>query len=163
MPKRIWGAARRSLAAPAVRYPPDPRAIFLLGMCVVSGVPLIFANATPNSIADQLEHDWQVITWGIGLTGGALLTLIGALRQSVNGVIAEQIGSIALGFACLIFAVAIWDALHWKGSVVMLFVLGFGIASLWRWGQLQAYLNAVEEIAQVIRDADEGDPDGQGA
>lgn len=152
MPKRILRAARRSLAAPAVRYPPDPRAIFLLAMCVLSGFPLIFANATPGSVASKLEHEWMIVAWGIGLTGGALLTLLGAMVQSVNGVIAEQVGSIALGFACLLFAGSVWSVLQWKGSIVVLLLLGFGLASLWRWGQLRAYLRTVEEMAQVVRD-----------
>jgi hypothetical protein len=94
------------------------------------------------------------------LTGGALLTMVGALRQTAGGVVAEQVGSIALGFACLVHAVALWDALRWRGSVVVLLVLGFGLASLWRWGQLHAYLRTVEELAQVIRDAEKADGDG---
>ena len=151
MPQRVWRAARRSFTAPAVRYPPDPRALFLLVMCVISGVPLIFADATPQSIMSQLD-DPLIVTWGVMLTGGALLTLIGALRQSVNGVIAEQVGSVSLGFACLIFAGAIYGYTRWAGAVVMLLLFGFGIACLWRYGQLWAYLRDVEALAQQVRD-----------
>ena len=154
MPKRAWYAARRSFTAPAVRYPPDPRAVFVLALCVASGVPLIFANATPGSIAAQLDPP-LVVTWGIMLTVGALVTLVGALRQTVNGVIAEQVGSIALGFACVIYALAIWATVRWVGAVPMLFLFGFGVASIWRFGQLQAYLHAVESLAQKIRDEDQ--------
>lgn len=146
---------RRSITAPAVRYPPDPRALFLLGMCVLSGFPLIFANATPQSIVAQIDDDWVVIAWGLMLTGGALLTLIGALRQTVNGVVAEQVGSVALGCACLIFAGAIFGYVRWNGSVTMLLVFGLGVASLWRWGQLVAYMRAVETIAQELRDEED--------
>jgi hypothetical protein len=151
MPKRILYAVRRSLTAPAVRYPPDPRALFLLAMCVVSGAPLIFADATPQSILARLDDPW-VVVWGIMLTGGAAVTLWGTLRQSVNGIIAEQVGSMSLGFACLIFAGAIAGYAGWSGSVVALLVLGFGVACLWRFGQLVSYLKAVEHIAQEIRD-----------
>lgn len=152
MPKRILYAVRRSLTSPAVRYPPDPRALFLLVMCVASGLPMVFADATPRSLKDaDLDQVWIVI-WGVMLSGGAALTLVGALRQTVAGVIAEQVGSVALGFACLVFAAAIYGAVHWAGSVTMLLVLGFGVASLWRFGQLVAYLKAVEHLAQEIRD-----------
>lgn len=151
MPKRLVRRAVRNFTTPAVRYPPDPRALFLLLMCVISGVPLMFANATPRSIVAQLDDPW-VVGWGIALVGGSLLTLVGALRQTVNGVLAEQVGSVALGFACLIFAAGIAGYTGWSGSVVALLVFGFGIASLWRWGQLHAYLHAVETIAQEIRD-----------
>lgn len=146
----------RSFSAPAVRYPPDPRALFVLAMCVVSGVPLIFANATPQSIVAQLEAPY-IVAWGIMLTGGAGLTLVGALRQSVNGVIAEQVGSVALGFACVIFAFAIYGFVRWEGAIVMLLLFGFGLASIWRWGQLQAYLNGIEKIAEAVRDAESGE------
>jgi hypothetical protein len=139
------------LTSPAVRYPPDPRAIFLLAMCMVSGVPLVFANATPQSIVAQLDPPW-VVAWGIMLTGGAGSTLVGSLRQSVNGVIAEQVGSVALGFACLIFAGAIYGYVRWAGALVMLLIFGLGIACLWRYAQLVAYLKAVEHLAQEIRD-----------
>lgn len=151
MPKRILHAARRSITAPAVRYPPDPRALFLLVMCVISGVPLIFADAAPRSVVAQLDDPW-VVAWGVLLVGGAAVTLWGALRQTVNGVIAEQVGSVGLGAACLIFAVAVFGYTGWSGSVAGLLILGFGIASLWRFGQLVGYLRAVEHIAQEIRD-----------
>lgn len=156
MPKRILHAAARSFTAPAVRYPPDPRALFVLALCVVVGFPLIFANATPGTIAAQLPLPW-VIGWGIMLSGGSLLTLIGALKQTPNGVIAEQIGSVSLGVACLIYGGAIWAAVQWAGSVPMGIVFGFGLASLWRWGQLQSYLHKVEQLAQEMRDEASGD------
>lgn len=151
MPQRVWRAARRNFTAPAVRYPPDPRAVFLLIMCVISGFPLIFADATPQSIVSQLD-DPLIVAWGVMLTGGALVTLIGAMRQTVNGIIAEQVGSVSLGFACIIFAGAIYGYTRWSGSIVMLLVFGLGLASLWRYGQLRAYLRDVEALAQEVRD-----------
>lgn len=147
-------ALRRSFSTPAVRYPPDPRALFVLVMCVVVGLPLVFANASPNTIASQLDPVLQV-AWGIMLSGGSLLTLAGAMRQTATGVIVEQIGSIALGVACLLYAGAIWVSVQWVGSVPIAIVSGFGLASLWRWGQLQAYLHQTEKIASQIREADE--------
>jgi hypothetical protein len=154
MPKRILRYALRSFTAPAVRYPPDPRALFILVLCVAVGLPLIFADATPGTIASKLDAAWQIV-WGVMLSGGSLLTLMGAVRQSVNGVILEQVGSVALGFACVIYAAAIWATVQWDGSVPIGIVLGFGLASLWRWGQLQAYLNNTERQAQQFREESE--------
>lgn len=151
MPKRLWRRARRSFTAPAVRYPPDPRALFVLFMCVVSGLPLVFANATPRSILAQMD-DIAIVAWGIMLTGGSLLTLVGMMRQTVNGVIAEQVGSVALGFACVIFAFAIYGYVRWEGAVTMLLVFGLGISCWWRFGQLVAYLNGIERLAQDLKD-----------
>lgn len=148
----------RSLAAtfnaPAVRYPPDPRALFVLTMCVFVGVPLIFANATPGSIAEQIDDDWVLIVWGVLLSAGSLVTLVGMARQSVNGILFEQVGSIAVGVACLIYATAIWFAVKWVGSVPMVIILGWGASCFWRWWQLQRLMISTEQIVSEIRDHD---------
>lgn len=151
MPDRLLRVLLRSFTTPAVRYPPDPRALFTLLLCVVVGIPLIFADATPGTIAAKLDPPW-VVTWGIMLSGGSLLTILGALRQTVNGIIIEQVGSVALGFACLMYATAIWITVQVAGAVPIAIVLGFGVASFWRWGQLQAYMNKVEKVAKATRE-----------
>lgn len=156
MPKRIALAAIRGFNTPAVRYPPDPRALFLLAMCVVSGVPLIFANATPGSINAQLDLP-MIIAWGVMLSGGALLSLVGSLRQTINGIITEQVGSVALGFACLIYAGAVWLTVRWAGAVLICLIIGLSGASFWRWGQLQAFLHQTEKLAREIRDDEAGE------
>lgn len=153
MPERILRVLLRSFTTPAVRYPPDPRALFVLLLCVASGVPLIFANATPGTLEAKLDPPW-VLAWGIMLSGGALLALVGGLRQTVNGIIVEQVGSVALGFACLMYATAIWIAVHLAGTVPIALVLGFGGASFWRWFQLYLYMNKVERIAKATRDSE---------
>jgi hypothetical protein len=155
MPKRILWFVARVAKTPAVRYPPDPRALFMLVLCVIVGVPLAFGIVTPGSISAQLAAP-AVVAWGVMLSGGALLTLIGTARQSVNGVIAEQVGSVALAFACLIYAGAIWASVRWLGAVPIALVLGLGLASGLRYFQLRAYLRAVQHLAKVIRDEGDG-------
>jgi hypothetical protein len=147
---RLFRFVTRSVRVPAVRYPPDPRALFMLILCVVVGVPLSMGNVTPGSIADQMETPY-IIAWGIMLSGGALLTLVGTARQTVNGVITEQVGSVALGFACLIYAGAIWGHVRWSGTVPMGIVCGLGLASGLRYFQLRAYLRDVEQLAHEIQ------------
>lgn len=157
MPKRVALAALRNFTTPAVRYPPDPRALFVLLLCVVVGVPLVFANATPSSIAAQLDPP-LVVAWGLMLSGGSLMTLLGAVRQSPGGVILEQVGSVALGVACLLYGGAIWVSVGVVGVVPLGIVAAFGLASLWRWGQLQAYLRNTEKLAEEIRQHRDEDP-----
>jgi len=151
MPKRIWFGFLRTMSTPAVRYPPDPRALFVLLMCVIVAIPLIFANATPGTIAAQLD-DSMIVAWGIMLCGGSALTLFGVLRQTATGVICEQVGSVALGFACLIYATAIWFTVEWGGAVPMFLLLAYTGASAVRYFQLRAYLRNVEHLAQDLRD-----------
>lgn len=151
MPKRIAFAALRSFTTPAARYPADPRAVFVLTLCVVSGVPLVFADATPGSIAAQLPR-LMVVVWGAMLALGALTTLVGTLKMDVNGIILEQIGSVSVGGASLIYAGAIFTQIHWVGSVPAAIITGWGLSCFWRWGQLQALLHKAEKAATEAKE-----------
>lgn len=154
MPQRIAFAMWRSFRTPAARYPADPRAVFVLILCVVSGIPLVFAGATPGSIAAKLDPAWVVI-WGIMLTIGALTTLIGTWKLDADGIILEQIGSVAVGGATCVYAGAILAQVGLAGSVPASIVLGFGLSCFWRWGQLQSLLRRAEQAASEARDDDE--------
>lgn len=146
MPKRVVSAVLRGFTTPAARYPPDPRAVFILALCVVSGIPLIFADATPGSINNQLDQAWVVI-WGVMLAAGALVNLIGTLKLDVNGVILEQIGSVAVGGASFLYSAAIFTTVQWKGFVPAAIIFGLGLSCFWRYGQLQALLRRAEKAA----------------
>lgn len=154
MPKRIAFAALRNFRAPAARYPADPRAIFILILCTLSGIPLVIADATPGSIEEQLDAVW-VVVWGVMLAGGSLVTLIGALKTDVNGIILEQVGSVALGAASVLYGGAILVMVGLNGSVPAAFVLGWGLSCFWRWGQLQALMVTAERVATEAREGDE--------
>jgi hypothetical protein len=151
MPKRVFRSVLATFSAPAARYPPDPRALFVLNLCVLIGVPLIFGNAAPGSIASKLDQPW-VITWGVMLSAGSLVALMGVARQSVNGILFEQIGSVAVGFACVIYATAIAFSVGWSGLAPLVIVLGWGSSCLWRWFQLQRLMVNTERI---VREAHE--------
>lgn len=150
MPKRVYFAALRSFRTPAARYPADPRAVFILALSVVSGVPLVFADATPGSIDDQLDAPWVVI-WGLMLTLGALTTLIGTMKANIDGIILEQIGSVAVGGATLLYAGAIGFQVGVSGSVPAAIIVGFGFSCFWRWGQLQALIRQAEQAATEVK------------
>jgi hypothetical protein len=160
VPKRIAIAAMRSFTTPAARYPADPRAIFVLSLCVISGLPLVFADATPGSIAAQLDRVWVVI-WGVMLTVGALTTLIGTVKTDVNGIILEQIGSVAVGGATIVYAGAILVQIRWSGSVPAAIVLGWGLSCFWRWGQLQALLHKAEQVATEAKERQQDETGGE--
>jgi len=148
--------AVRNFRTPAARYPADPRAVFILMTCVISGIPLLLGRSTPGSINSQLDRP-QVITWGLLLVLGAGTTLIGMFRQTVNGVVLEQIGSVSVGGACWIYAGAIAAQVGLAGAVPGLLIFGFGFACFWRWGQLQTHLRDAERLAQVRKEIRGGD------
>lgn len=142
---------------PAARYPADPRAIFVLALCALAGIPLIFANAAPGTIESQLDH-WMVIAWGLSLAVGSATCLFGMFRQTVNGILAEQIGSICVGVSAIFYGATVLLVVGVTASFPAAITIGWGISCFWRWGQLQALLNEAERAVQAVkheRDAQE--------
>lgn len=151
----------RNLSTPAARYPADARAVFILVACVMTGIGSLFGNATPGSIRAELDHGWVVI-WGILIGAGGLITLIGTFKLNDNGVIIEQIGCVVVAVATVIYAAAVWSQVGFlgRGLYAGLFQLMFGIASLWRGGQLQGLINRSIRQAQETDGNSVGDSDG---
>lgn len=149
----------RHVMIPAARYPLDPRAVFILGLSIMAGVPLLFSDATPGSI-EHLLPGWAVIMWGIALVFGAALTLFGMSRQTVDGIIAEQIGSVIVGCAAIIYSFATLLS-NGEGAVYSFAVIfGYGLSSLWRYGQLQALLTQTKKIVDEVK-ADQATENGE--
>lgn len=129
----------RNFRTPAARYPADPRVIFILIACMVSGIAFIAGGATPGTVESKLDKGW-IIVWGLMIGLGGLVTLAGTVRLDVTGIVWEQVGSLALFGGTLVYAVAVWSTVGQSGLYPGLFQLSFGVASLWRWGQLQSHL-----------------------
>jgi hypothetical protein len=125
---------------PASRYPADPRAVFILALSVFGGLTALVLDAAPETLNAVLPG-WVVMAWGALLTAGSAITLAGMARQTINGVIVEQVGSATVGATTIFYSgVAIFvvgpSALQPLGIV-----LAWGLACLIRWGQLEALLN----------------------
>lgn len=125
---------------PAARYPADPRAVFILALSVFSGLTALALDAAPESLQSVLDP-WVVIAWGILLTLGSAVTLFGMARQTVNGIIIEQVGSIMVAATTVFYSgIAFWqvgiDALQGVGII-----LAWGLSCLVRWLQLQVLIN----------------------
>lgn len=126
---------------PAARYPADPRAVFILALSSFAGLTALALKAAPESLESVLPR-WGVMLWGIMLTLGSIVTLVGMARQTVNGIITEQVGSVMVGVTTVYWSVL---ALKIIGSSVIqdvAIILAWGLACLWRWGQLQALINS---------------------
>lgn len=126
---------------PAARYPADPRAVFILALSSFAGLTALALQAAPESLEAVLPR-WGVILWGVLLSLGSIVTLGGMSRQTVNGIIIEQIGSVMVGVTTVYWSVL---AIRILGSSVLqdvAIILAWGMACLWRWGQLQALINS---------------------
>jgi hypothetical protein len=151
MPKRAVRLLARRMMTPAARYPADPRAVFILVLCVLSGIPLALAGARPGSL-NALLDPWIVTAWGCLLAVGAATTLVGTFRQTATGIILEQVGSVAVGVTTLLFALAIFIQVGWDGFFGGGIVLGWGLSCGWRWFQLRALLRHTEALVKRAKE-----------
>lgn len=136
---------------PASRYPPDPRAVFILSLCVVAGIPLVLGVSKPQSI-EELMPAWVVVVWGFNLVAGSVATLIGMSLRTATGILMEQVGSVWVGAATLFYGTAIILVGGWAAGAAAAIVFGWGLSCFFRWAQLQALINtAVQEAADNDR------------
>lgn len=145
---------------PAARYPADPRAVFILALSVFTGITAIALDAAPKSL-DAILSDWVIVTWGILLTLGSAITLVGMIRQTVGGIVIEQIGCVMVAATTIFYSTLAFieigvDALQNVGII-----LAWGLSCAVRWVQLQMLINNAASraeklmfLAQVEEDAD---------
>ena len=129
---------------PAARYPADPRAVFILALSVFSGATSLALLAAPESLEAVLPQ-WAVIFWGVMLVLGSATTLAGMAFQTINGIIAEQVGSVMVGVTTVFYStIALWfvgiNALSSVGII-----LAWGLAWFVRWLQLQILINSAHK------------------
>lgn len=115
-----------------------PFQTFMLTLCVVSGIPLLFGEP-PSTSVEALLPGWVAATWGLSLTIGAILGLVGAYWPKKNYATAltiERIGLDITGPAALLYAVIVFIYGGWGSSVAACIILGFGASCLVRAGDL---------------------------
>jgi hypothetical protein len=134
---------------PAARYPADPRAVFILALSVFSGATALALKTGPESL-ESLLPAWGVILWGVILGLGSAVTLTGMAFQTVNGIIAEQIGSVMVGAATVFYSGLAFWFIGFSAVQTVGIVLAWGLACFARWGQLQSLINdAVKRKAKI--------------
>lgn len=142
---------------PAARYPADPRAVFILALSVFSGLGALAVKAAPASLEAVLPR-WGVILWGVMLVVGSALTLLGMARQTINGVIIEQVGSVTVGVVTVFYAVLALVVVGADALTPVGIILAWGISCFARWVQLQVLLrNAYQQMVAdaAVAQADE--------
>lgn len=125
---------------PAARYPADPRAVFILALSVFGGLTALTLQVAPESL-EFLLPKWAVISWGVILTAGSAIALIGMVFQSLNGIITEQIGSVMVGAATVFYSSVAFLVVGASSIQSVGIVLAWGLACLIRWGQLQSLIH----------------------
>lgn len=140
----------RRFFLPAARYPADPRALFILVLSVFSGITAFALRAAPRSLEEVMPH-WAVMTWGILLSLGSLLALAGMAKQTLNGILLEQVGSVVVAAATIFYAgIALYvTGLHAAQTAGI--ILAWGLSCLVRWVQLQILI--AEGVKQATKES----------
>ncbi len=155
--------ARVRARRPGVKYADPlhagrhPFQTYILFLCVLSGVPLLFGEE-PAARVEALLPSWIALTWAVCLVLGSVLSLLGSYWPRKNYATAltlERIGLDIVGPAALLYATllavfaATSDGGIWGSTVAVAVVGGFGLACLMRAGDLGAI------IMRAIPDGDE--------
>lgn len=115
-----------------------PFQTFMLTLCAVSGAPLLFGEPPSESI-EALLPGWIAVAWGLSLTVGAVLGLVGSFwprRNYATALTVERIGLDITGPAALLYAVVILVYGGWGSTVAAAITVGFGVSCLVRAGDI---------------------------
>ncbi len=128
-----------------------PFQTYLLALCVLSGVPLIFGQVTAGSIEESLPY-WLAFSWGLCLFLGSITALIGSYwrRNYADALTIERIGLLFAGSAGIAYAVVVALVVPpLTGLTAGGIILGFGISCVAR----------ARDIGRILRRAREKSSD----
>lgn len=125
---------------PAARYPADPRAVFILALSVFSGITALALNAAPDTLNATLPP-WAVFGWGLLLAGGSATALVGMLRQTIGGIILEQVGCVMVAATTVFYSGIVFWLLGFAAVQSVGIILAWGLSCGLRWIQLQVLIN----------------------
>ena len=109
--------------------------VFLLLLCLYSGVNAVFTGPYVNAVDYLLGPEWAFF-WAIALIGGALLALIGVFwrGRAIVAIAFQEIGYAAFGIASIARGVAL---ILISREVESIIIFGFAIAAFIRILQLE--------------------------
>ena len=134
---------------PAARYPADPRAVFILALSVFSGITALALDVAPGTLEAAVPR-WAVLGWGILLTLGSAITLAGMLRQSVTGIIVEQVGCITVAATTIFYSGVAFSVVGAEALQNIGIILAWGLSCILRWIQLQVLINSAAARAAKL-------------
>jgi hypothetical protein len=143
----MWERLARTLAQrlplPILLHPFD---IFLGGLCVLSGVPLLLAYTPQPDSLEALLPTWLVFTWGAELVIGGAALVAGVVWEWRT---LQRFGLVLLGPAAIVYAIAIMLTAGRSGLVAAAIVLAFGLACLIKLITLSVVRAAILERASL--------------
>jgi formate hydrogenlyase subunit 3/multisubunit Na+/H+ antiporter MnhD subunit len=126
----------------------SPDEMFLMALCLVSSIPILFGGVPAPGSIDETMEPWLVFAWSLTLAVGALVVLISfTVKDRITGMIIEQVGSICLGVAATVYGLIILaTSFDNGGAIPAVIVMGFAIA---RFLQFRSHQKTLNKIAKV--------------
>lgn len=121
----------------------------MLALSVFSGLTALVLEQAPDSLLSVMPR-WAVVTWGVMLTLGSLITLIGMYFQSVNGILTEQFGSAIVAATTIFYSLVVFVVIGSSGVQTVGVILAWGLACALRWVQLQVLIHNGIKRAEKI-------------
>lgn len=142
-----WRQRMRSLV---LRHVPQsmlarPYELYLAGICMLVGAPLLGGAPNPDSI-DALLPMFLVRVWGFELITGAVLVTVGLLIYPRTHL--ERLGHSLLAPAAITYGIAIIAVVGWGGVLAGGLTIGFGLAAGTRSWVLRLAERLIEEAAR---------------
>jgi hypothetical protein len=88
-----------------------PFQTYMLGLCIVSGLPYLFGKATAEAVEQHLPV-YLALAWGLALLLGASVALVGSYwnRSIADALTMERVGLSITGGAALVYALCVLGA-----------------------------------------------------
>lgn len=105
-----------------------PHQVLIAGMCIVTGLPVLLAGISPNSLVATLPA-LLVYSWGVTLVvGGAVIVAAAAVRDDLTGLYLELVADVPVALTMLTYAGAVIAVAGWGGVSTIALFGGAGIA-----------------------------------
>lgn len=125
-------------------YPRHGLVVYLLGLCVLSGVTLLFGEPAAGSLEAALDRE-VVAAWAALLTLGAATALVGMFWPGDirTGLVAKRLGYAGLTFASAIYALVIIGSFQREATLVGGVLLGFAFAAAHTWRRVNQRIRQI--------------------
>lgn len=120
----------------------SPFQLYLLGLITVAGL-LISVGLSDNPIYAAMG--WYSVVWGIFLTAGGFLSLLGIYwpRNPITGMLIERSGLVALGGASLIWSILVVWRVQLDGVISAFLTLALFLACRAQWKWINKNVNTI--------------------
>jgi hypothetical membrane protein len=127
-------------------YPRHGLVVYLLALCVLSGVTLLFGRPAAGSLEAALDRQ-IVVGWALLLTLGAVFALVGIFWPGDvrTGLVTKRLGYAGLTFAATIYALVIIGTFRGEAMLIGGILLGFAYACFHTWRRINQRINEILE------------------